>query len=186
MPDQNNAGQHFLQGSRMMAVVTGILLILLGILLFVFPLGTMLFADIFLTIGLLIFGVYRIISFIATPSGYRDGFQLASGIILAVCAIVILLSNVSSIIITFAFLLGILAMLTGLNQVFSYAAVRGMPGSGFILASGIINILLAIFLLFSPFVATVAVAIVQGVYLCFAGVALIIEGLAKKKLPLDS
>lgn len=185
MVEPNKNVKHFLQGSRMMAVVTGILLVILGVLLLVFPLEAMLFADIFITLGLLLFGIYRVATFIATPSGYRDGWQLASGIIFAVCALVILLSNASSIIVTFAFLLGILAMLTGLNQVFAYSSLRVFPGAGFILAAGIINMLLAIFLLFSPFFATVAMVVVQGIYLCFAGIALIIEGFAKKGLPLD-
>lgn len=163
-----------------MAIVTGVLLTLLGIVFFVFPLGSMLFVDIFITIGLLIFGIYYIISFIATPKGFRDGWQLAFGIILVVCAAMVLASNASNIIISFAILLGFLALMIGLNQVISYGSLKGVPGAGFVLVSGIINILLALFLMFAPFMGTAVLGIVQGVYLCFAGIALIIEGIAKK------
>lgn len=169
-----------IQGSKVMAIITGILLVILGIVFFVFPLGSMLFVDIFITIGLLIFGVYRIIEFIAAPKGFRDGWQLAFGIILVICAIMVLASNASSIIISFAILLGLLALMVGLNQVISYGALRGMPSAAFILVSGIVNILLAIFLMFAPFMGTAVLAIVEGIYLCVAGVALIIEGFAKK------
>ncbi len=176
--------QHF-SGSRVMAIIAGILLVLMGILFFFFPLGAMLFADIFLTIGLLIYGIYLIITFIMTPSGFRDGWHLASGIILVICAIVILASNASSIIVSFAIILGIVALMIGINQIVGYSSLKGLSGAGFVLASGIINVILALFLLFAPFVATAAVAYIQGIYLCVAGVALVIEGFAKRPLPLD-
>lgn len=171
--------KNHMTGSRTLAIITGILLVVLGILFFVFPLGTMLFADIFITIGLLIFGIYRIVSFIAAPSGYRDGWQLALGILWVICAVVILASSASNIIISFAFLLGVLAMMSGLSQIIAYASLKGASGSGFVLASGIINALLALFLLAAPFVATAALAYIQGFYLCFAGVALVIEAFSK-------
>lgn len=171
--------QH-IQGNRVLAVITGILLIILGILFFVFPLGSMLFVDIFITIGLMIYGLYRIISFIAAPSGFRNGWDLAIGIIWVVCAGIILASNAANILVSFAILLAVLALMVGLNQIMAYSALKGTSGAGFILASGIVNILLALFLVFAPFMGSAVIAIVEGIYLCFAGLALIIEGFAKK------
>lgn len=176
---QEKAKKH-LSGNKVYAIVAGILLAILGVVFFVFPLGSMLFIDIFVTIGLLIFGIFRIISFIGTPSGYRDGWELAQGIIFAICAIFILASNAASVLVSFAFVLGFLALMVGINQIVSYSALRGVPGAGFALASGIINILLALFLLFAPIASTAVLAYVEGIYLIIAGIALVIEGFSKK------
>jgi uncharacterized membrane protein HdeD (DUF308 family) len=175
--------RYHVTGSRVMTIIAGVLLALLGVLFFIFPLNTMLFTDIFIIIGLLVYGVYLIISFVGTPSGYRDGWQLAMGIVLVVCAIMILASNAANIIVSFAVMLGIVAMMVGINQIIGSAYLKGTPGAGFILFSGIINVLLALFLIVAPFGATAAIGIIEGVYLCFAGVALIIEGFAKRQLP---
>lgn len=172
-------------GNRMTAIIIGILLVVLGVLLFAFPLASVLFANIFILIGLLVYGVYLIFAFIVTPKGFRDGWTLGSGIVLVVCALLILASSASSIIVSFAVILGLVALMIGINEIISYSTLRGIKGSGYLLVAGIINILLALFLFIAPFVAATAVAIVQGVYLCFAGIALVIEGFAKRSLSLD-
>ena len=184
MADTTNINERFLHhvsGNRAITVIVGIILVVLGVLFFTFPLAAMFFTNLFIIIGLAIYGIYLIISFVSTPSGYRDGWQLAMGIVLAISAIAILASNAAAVVVSLAVLLGVIAMMMGVNQIVGYSALRGTPGAGFILASGILNVILSLFLIASPFVAIAALGIVEGVYLCFAGIALVIEGLAKKK-----
>lgn len=185
MADTSHKHMQHISGSRVMTVIIGILLAVLGIIFFMFPLASVFFTGVFIIVGLLLYGIYMIISFFATPKFCRDGWQLASGIILTVCGGVILASSASNIVVSFAIILGIVALMIGINQIIGYAALRGTAGAGFILASGIINVLLALFLIFAPFVAAAAVGIVQGVYLCFAGGALIVEGFAKRPVTMD-
>ena len=173
-----------LRGNRTIAVIAGIALVLLGILFFVRPLTIILFAGIFVVIGLLLYGAYLIIAFIAAPQSFRNGWQLAQGIIMTACAAAILVSGAASIIELFSILLGVVALIIGVSKIVGHAAVRGIQGAGFILASGIINTLLALFLIFTPFVAAAAVGMVEGIYLCVTGVAFIIEGFAKRPVTL--
>ena len=174
-----NAKNHVI-GSKAIPVIIGLLIAALGIIFFIFPLGSVFFASIFIVVGLLIYGAFRIINFIMAPSGFRDGWQLAQGIIFVVCSIVILASDASNVIVSFAFMLSFLWLFSGINQIISSASLKGIPGSGLVLFSGIVNVLLAIFLICAPFMGVTILAMVQGVYLCVTGVAVIIEGFAKK------
>ena len=173
----------YFAGNRTSTIIVGVLMALLGLLFFVFPLPSMVFTGIFVIAGLLIYGVHNVVSFLQTPSEHRDGWQLAQGIVLVVCSAFILVSsfsNAANILVTFAFMLGFMSMMVGVNEIVGFFSLKGQKGAGFILASGIINVLLAMFLIFAPIVASEALAIVQGVYLIFAGVALVIEAFAKR------
>lgn len=75
---------------------------------------------------------------------------------------------------TFAFMLGFMTMMTGVNQVVaaSVAKKTGAEKTGWLTTSGVINIILSFFFIFAPFVMLLAFDIIVAVYLIFGGVAL--------------
>ena len=68
MTEVNQKFRHHVSGNRGMQIGVGVLMMLLGVLFFVFPLAAIFFANIFIIIGLAILGIYLIVTFIALPS----------------------------------------------------------------------------------------------------------------------
>jgi uncharacterized membrane protein HdeD (DUF308 family) len=167
--------ERFIGGNKVLGAIIGIVMAILGILFIAKPLEVALALDIFVTVGFLLFGVYQIVSYLRTPASLRSGWQLAFGIVWVLMAIMVIANGQAGVLLTFAFALGFLALLSGFMQVSVYAAIRSQSGGTLILASGVINILLGAFLLFAPFFATAVVEIAQGIYLLVAGIALIFE-----------
>jgi uncharacterized membrane protein HdeD (DUF308 family) len=176
--DRDILTERFLGGNRVLGVIIGIIMIIFGILFIVRPLQVAMILDIIATLGFLLYGIYQIVCYVRSPAQLRSGWQLAFGIVWILMAILILASGGAGIIVTFAFLLGFLAVLSGFMQVSLYSAIRGQSGAGLILASAIINILLGVAMLILPFFAAAVVAIAQGIYLIVAGLALILEALS--------
>jgi uncharacterized membrane protein HdeD (DUF308 family) len=78
---------------------------------------------------------------------------------------------------TFAFMLAFLAMSAGINQLTAGITIKktGAEGSGWLIASGVINILLSFFLIFAPITALLGFGFVAGIYLIVGGIALFAE-----------
>ena len=81
---------------------------------------------------------------------------------------------------TLAFMLAFISLSTGMNQIAASSVMKkqGAAGTGWLLASGIINIFLSIFLIFNPFVMLLGFGIIAGVYLIFGGIALFAESMS--------
>ncbi|MDR3135927.1 MAG: DUF308 domain-containing protein [Coriobacteriales bacterium] len=185
--DTNNTGTaiesdilitRFFGGHRAFGAIIGIIMIVIGILFIAKPLEAVLALDLLVTLGFLLYGVYQIVSYVRTPALRRSGWQLAFGIIWVLMAMLVVASGASGLVITFAFVLGFLALLGGCMQVSLYVAIRGEAGAGLLLVSAIINIILGIILLTLPFFAVAVLALAQGIYLVIAGLALILEALS--------
>jgi uncharacterized membrane protein HdeD (DUF308 family) len=169
------------KGNRTAAIVVAICMIVLGILFFIWPLISAAGLQFIAAIGILIFGAFQIIRFIREPSGAKQGWTLASGILLVIVGIMALSMGVIDRAFMFSFLLGFLAMMAGINQLTSVGAYKkaGMS-TGWLVASGIINLILAAFLLISPLAAIWALQVVFGIYLLVGGIAFLAEMLAIK------
>lgn len=171
----NDMAKKVTRGNKTAGIIVAICMIVLGVLFFIMPVGTGFVVEYFATIGFIIYGIYQIIMYARTPSALKNGWTLANGIIFVVLGVIILLSGPIDMLFTFAFLLGFLAIFGGINQITSYVAVRGQKGAGWLLASGIINLVMGAFFLFAPFIATVALAYVLGIYLIVGGIAFFAE-----------
>lgn len=83
---------------------------------------------------------------------------------------------------TFAFIIGFFALFGGITQISSYGVFKksGEPGSGWILASGIINLILGILIIIAPFAGVLTINIIFGIYLVIGGIALFAEACSGK------
>lgn len=165
------------RGNKVGGIIVAICMIVLGILFLVWPLRTDYVVMVIATIGFIVYGIYEIIVYVRTPKDYKNGWTLANGIIFVILGCLILWEGPGDMFLTFAFLLGFLALFGGITQCSTYGVIRssGEPGAGWVLASGIINIILGIFFLITPFAATWAIGYVLGVYLVVGGIALFAE-----------
>lgn len=173
----NDVAKSVTHGNKVGGIIVSLCMIVLGILFFVWPVKANIVIFTIATIGFIIFGVYEVITYFRTPSDLKNGWTLANGIIFVILGFLILFSSTASMLVTFTFILGFFAIFNGITQITNSAAIRktGTAGSGLVLASGIINLLLGIFFLMAPFAALWAIAFVLGIYLIVGGVALFAE-----------
>jgi len=161
--------------NRTLGIIVATLMVILGLLVFFAP-G--IFAKIILWLfisGLFIYGLFQIIVY--SKSEVKNGWSLTSGIMSILLAVLLIFSDPLSRASTFAFMLAFLSITTGMNQITAASVMKkqGANGTGWLTASGIINIVLSIFLIFNPFVMLLGFGIIAGIYLIFGGIALFAE-----------
>ncbi len=173
----NDVAKRVTGGNKVAGIIVAICMIVLGVLFFIWPGRTEIIGMYIASVGFIIYGVYQIIVYARTESGSRNGWTLANGIIFAILGVLLLLGGPLDMAYTFVFLLAFLAIFAGITQISSYGAVKksGAPGAGWVLASGIINLILGIFFMIAPFAAAWAIAFILGIYLIVGGIALFAE-----------
>ncbi|MEA4853105.1 MAG: DUF308 domain-containing protein [Christensenella sp.] len=184
----NNVAKKMSGGNKTAGIVIAICMVVLGILIFVAPIIMGLGFAYIVTIGFIVYGVFQIIAYVRTPSDYRNGWTLANGIIFTLLGILILVEALGSkfgqynMISTFAFIIGFFALFSGITQISSYGAFKksGEPGTGWILASGIINLILGILIICAPVTGWFTIEWVFAIYLIVGGVALFAEACSGK------
>jgi len=165
------------KGRKVPGIIIAIIMVVLGVLLLVRPLGTEIFLMYIATAGFVIYGIFEIITYFQTPADYRNGWGLASGILYVIVGLLILFSSTVSMAYTYAFLIGFLTMFAGINRISQSMVIKksGMPGWGWVLTSGILNLILSIFFILAPFVMAWVLAYVLALYLIVGGIALFAE-----------
>lgn len=173
----NDMAKQIARGNKTVGIIVAICMIVLGILFTIWPIITGSVVMFIATIGFVVYGVYQIVVYVRTPHDYKNGWTLANGIIDIVLGFLLLMEGAAARFETFAFLLGFLAMYGGIMQCATYGALRraDQPGAGWMLLSGILNLILSVFLLLTPFAAMWALTYVLGIYLIVGGVALFAE-----------
>jgi uncharacterized membrane protein HdeD (DUF308 family) len=161
----NDMAKKVTKGNKTAGIIVAIFMIILGVLFFARPIITEVAGMYLATAGFVIYGIYQIIMYAKTASDQKNGWTLANGIIFVILGLLIIFSRPINMLYTFAFLLGFLAIFGGINQLTAYGQVKGQPGAGWLIASGIINLILGAFFMFTPFAATFILAYVLGIYL---------------------
>jgi uncharacterized membrane protein HdeD (DUF308 family) len=177
-----NEAADMLKGNRIIGIVAAVAMILFGMLFVAIPLEMAYLTEIFAMCGFVVYGVFRIAAYIRTPAESRVGWTLANGIIAVVLGFLIVFAPPGVVIETFAFILGFLAVSSGINQIAMSGAIKRETGANpaWIIISGIINLIVGIFLVISPLAFTAALEFVFGIYLIVGGIALIIEVIGQK------
>lgn len=169
---------------RIWGFVASILMIIIGILCFVYPVATTYAVEVLASVALLIFGFWEVVRYVQRPPFLRTGVSLASGILNIILAIMLLTSPAEDMLLSFGFLFGLNLLMLGFEQLASagrYQAV-GIVGTGWLTAEGILNVIVGIFLLFMPIVSVAAVSAVLAVYLIVGGISLLIMSINARDL----
>ena len=167
---------------KIAGIVIAVCMVVLGILILIEPVAMSVGLAYLITIGLLAFGIFSIVAYIRTPADFRNGWTLANGIVYCLLAVLILEEALGSSIgavsmmSTFAFMIGFFALIGGIMQITSCSTLRGADtGFGWMLASGIMNLILGVLIILSPIAGWFTIQYVFSIYLIVGGVALFAE-----------
>lgn len=170
--------------NRKTGIVASIVLAVLGLLTFFTPISVGVGMAYLLTAGLMVYGISQTVAFIRAPKEARSGWSLVNGIMLLLFSGFTLWSGLSGVygtlqmIASLSYVAGFLTIAAGISQISTFFALQRASGSGWIMASGILNLLLSLVILANPVASWFTLTSVWGIYLTVSGIALFAESLS--------
>jgi uncharacterized membrane protein HdeD (DUF308 family) len=152
-------------------LVQGGLMIVAGLLALVYPIFSSAAIIFFLGWLLIISGVFQGISLIGARSVPHFWLQLLS-VFLAVVVGVLFVRDPGIGLVTLTLLLIVYFMIEGISKVIFSLTIRPFPNWGWVLASGVVGILLAVYLWSNPVTALWILGLFIGIQLISEGAAL--------------
>lgn len=170
-------------------IIVSLIMIGLGLLAFLNPFALGAGLSYIITIGLGIYGITSIVAYFRVVPEERNGWTLANGIILTVLAGLMLWTALGNpygsiqMITTLAFAIGLITFIGGIDQVRSYFILRRLdvPGAGWLLAGGILDLLLTAVILINPLFGWFGISIIWGIYLTMSGLVLFAESCSGRR-----
>ncbi len=161
----------------------GILSILLGICMLVWPGGTIVVIGAFLGAYLLVSGIFQIVNAFAA-SELSTGFRWLVGIsgVLSVLLGLFAFRSIAHSVAILVLLIGFGWMIHGFAQLFDAIADKGAPARGWQIAMGILSIVAGLVVLMYPAPSLWALTLVAGIWLIVLGVAEIVGAFQLRKL----
>lgn len=173
--------------NRKTGIVASIVLAVLGLLTFFTPISVGMGMAYLLTAGLMVYGISQTVAFFRAPKEARSGWTLVNGIMLLLFSGFTLWSGLSGVygtlqmIASLSYVAGFLTIAAGISQISTFFALQRASGSGWIMASGILNLLLSLVILANPVVSWFTLTSVWGIYLTVSGIALFAESLSGRR-----
>ena len=173
--------------NRKTGIVASIVLAVLGLLTFFTPISVGVGMAYLLTAGLMVYGISQTVAFLRAPKEARSGWSLVNGIMLLLFSGFTLWSGLSGVygtlqmIASLSYVAGFLTIAAGISQISTFFALQRASGSGWIMASGILNLLLSLVILANPVVSWFTLTSVWGIYLTVSGIALFAESLSGRR-----
>jgi uncharacterized membrane protein HdeD (DUF308 family) len=167
--------QHYIFG-----IIAAVLMIVLGVVMIFCPVGSLRAILWLLVIGFLVAGIFRIVTYNRMPYLLRQGFSLATGVIDVILSLMLIVAMVSDPVATgdvfiwfIGFMFGFYALFAGINTIAGSGFVKQLGGSsGWLVASGILEIIAGVMLLFVPEVGTLFFMYLLGFTLIVCGISL--------------
>ena len=173
--------------NRKTGIVASIVLAVLGLLTFFTPISVGVGMAYLLTAGLMVYGISQTVAFFRAPKEARSGWTLVNGIMLLLFSGFTLWSGLSGVygtlqmIASLSYVAGFLTIAAGISQISTFFALQRASGSGWIMASGILNLLLSLVILANPVASWFTLTSVWGIYLTVSGIALFAESLSGRR-----
>ena len=157
---------------RWLLLLSGILIVILGITMLFTPLQSLVALALFIGISMLISGISEIVSFCNEEKGGRSRWMMASGMITALLGIWTIFgrgAGTLAAILPFVFAAWVIS--SSIMRVVGSVSLRsgGLAQWGWLLAFGVLGTIFGIFLLFSPVVSGMIVAFTMAGMLIFYG-----------------
>ncbi len=157
-------------------LITGILLIVVGIIAACNPGATILSLALLFGIAILLFGIGSIVVYIVTRKYiFGSGWILADGIIATLLSIFLLCNQLTTAAMI-PYIFGMWLIFSGVARLIGSFDMKkiGISGWGFMTAIGIIVMIIGFAALFHPLAAMVAVSILLGIFLIFQGIVAVL------------
>lgn len=173
-----------LRSMRIIALLLSILMMILGVVCFLYPVKTMGVLEKSAAFLILVAGVYEIINYFKTPVYFRQAFELFTGICNILLGCLLLFSPASFGLSTFSWLFAMISFITGIGLLHFSSQLRffGIIGTSWMVVDGILAILLALLLIMMPMAGPLMISYLLACYLCIGGIILLIETINLKDL----
>ncbi len=167
-------------------ICLGTLMTVLGILCIIWPIQSVVVMGYVLSVAMIVFGIFRIAAYTQIPYFLRTGVGMLNGILDILLGIMLIFSGKETIAATLSFLFAFDLIAAGIEEISAgnKAKFFEFDGSGTFTASGVINIIVGIILLFMPVASIITLSILIIVFLLTKGIMLIVEGVRAKELKL--
>jgi uncharacterized membrane protein HdeD (DUF308 family) len=152
-------------------LIQGILLVIAGVLALVYPLITNVALVVFLGWMLLLSGIVQAVTLIGGGKTPDFWLQLISAA-LSVIVGFLFLRDPAVAVGTLVMLMSVFFMIEGISKTVFSLTIRPFPNWGWVLASGILGILIAVWLLANPAMSLLLLGILIGVQLITEGIAI--------------
>ncbi|NUO56297.1 MAG: hypothetical protein HOV71_16595 [Hamadaea sp.] len=156
---------------RQMSLIGGVVAILLGIVLLIWPDRTLLVLAALLGIWLVILGIVRLADALTGRElgGASRGFSALAGVIYVIAGIVVL-ANLHASLKFIALLIGLIWIFSGVSEIISgFTRVRGRGAKIGAILLGLINVALGVVVLFWPGITLIVLVWITAIWLIIIG-----------------
>lgn len=172
------------KASKLGRIIASLCLMLLGVVIFCFPIGSLVITTWLFTAGVGIYGLSLILIYVKSPAGMRSGWLLANGIMAIILFFIMLpvygqikfFSNLGVIM----FLLAFHSISNGVSVLTALPLISATGGSkGLAVFSGLLSLLVGFFMILRPFMMGLADIYFLAVWLIVIGISMLCSTLAK-------
>ncbi|GGK36762.1 HdeD family acid-resistance protein [Nocardia camponoti] len=162
-------------------LVTGLLAVILGIIVLVWPGPSLLVAGVLFGIYMVVSGIFQLVAaFTHLPSTSFRVLSFISGILSLIIGVFCFRDDVTSIVLL-ALWIGIIWLFRGIAVLFSAASDQGVPGRGWQIFYGIISAIAGVILIVWPIASITTLMLVAGIFLIVIGIMEIITSFGVRK-----
>ena len=158
--------------TRILWLISGILMIVAGIFCFIYPIGTLWYLAFIMGVVMLLSGILDIVMYARMGHLFPgSGWVLADGILTIILALFVL-GNQYITAVNLPFVFGIWVIFSGITRLINSTEIRraGAPGWGWLYVHGILDIFFGMFCFIEPAVGSIAIGILVGVSFLLQGV----------------
>ena len=154
-------------------VLQGVLMVVAGVVAFVYPLVTTLAVALFLGWIMIISGIVQAITLLAGTRVPHFGLQLLSAVLWVITGF-IFVRNPGLAVGTLALLMVIVFMVEGIAKIVLAVTVRPLKNWGLVLVSGLIGVALSLYLIANPALTLLVLGLFIGIQLISEGIAILL------------
>ena len=167
---------------RLSMIIVAAVMIVAGVLCFVFPTDTFAFMVVIAAIVLVARGVMQIIEFYRSPMFLRDPLALLGGIFAILVAAMIAVAPLKATATTLGFVLAFTLLSNGLEKFGLNWRLKFYLGArdSWVTFSAIVDIVVAVFFFLAPVTGLTAVGYLVAAYLVLSGLGQLIEAISLK------
>lgn len=182
---KNNWNRH-VRSLRIGCFALGIAMVILGILCMAYPIEIFQLLQVVVSIVLMAWGIYQIITYLCTTSYFKEPLVIVMGIMNIMFGWFLLSTPVEITATMIAFMLAIVLMFSGAEKLSFANRMRNfaIPNTAMFRLSGIVTILLSIVFIVMPLSSAIVLNFVVALYLISNGILLLMEAISMKELRL--
>lgn len=180
-PDRPATIENMLRQTWQYALAVGIVSVVLGIVVMVWPAVTLLVLAVILGIQLIFGGIYRLVN--AIGGGTDMPWLVALVGVLLLIGGVIAIRNPGGTVEVLALVLGMAWLISGVVQLVATLFSTGYPHRGWLLFNSVISIIAGLVVVSQPNISVATLAWVGGLFLVIGGVSLVFEAFAIRPRP---